>query len=83
MVHKSCPKTLDYTKPIIAQRCGEAYLLMPHINKGSYEIVGYDWFSLILGRWNSCRHFKTPQEAVVEYAHYDVCNADSGTRPSR
>lgn len=73
MVHKSCPKTLDYTKPIIAQRCGEAYLLMPHINKGSYEI----------GRWNSCRHFKTPQEAVVEYAHYDVCNADSGTRPSR
>ncbi len=61
---------LDYSKPIVVELDnGIGVLLIPIIDtsKRNFDIIGYDWFNLNEGRFQSCRHFKTPQEAVECY----------------
>lgn len=70
---KEEPK-LDYSKPIFA---GNSLILMPHRKKGSYEVIGYDWFRLDDGQFNSCVNWGTPQEAVKAYGRsYTISNGE-------
>lgn len=66
---------LDYSKPIVAYNGQNRYLLMPQ--KGNeYDIIGYDWFNLNTGEYNSCRIFKTAKDAVNCYKDHTVVNED-------
>lgn len=61
---------LDYSKPIVAisKSTGKQYLLMPSLAQdGSYVIAGYNWFDVKMSKFNSCRTWKTPAEAVRAY----------------
>lgn len=60
-------KELDYSKPIAAASGGEVYLLMPQIVKGSYNVVGYNWFSINRGVYNSCACYDSPRDATRAY----------------
>lgn len=68
---------LDYNKPICAVRkeSGEEYLLMP-INHGlSYDFRGFDWFNIKTGEFNSCRGWKSAEDAVEAYINdYKISN---------
>lgn len=68
-------KELDYSKPIIAEdHEGTKHLLLPQIEKESYVIVGYNWFNIDRGNYNSSVTFKTAAEAIRSYSHMDVHN---------
>lgn len=70
-------KSLDYSKPIIAERDGGQMLLLPQQNPGEYGIIGYNWFRLTDGGYNSCTTWKTPEAAVEAYERYHaVHNAE-------
>lgn len=65
----SQPK-FDYAKPIFAEN-GKQILLprcihakIPTTGLSTYTIMGYDWFDLTTGIWNSARCWSTPEEAV-------------------
>ena len=73
---------LDYSKPIVAKNSnGYTHLLLPYI-EDSYKILGYDWFNLDEGKFNSCVHWKTPQEAIDSYSeNHTVTNAELTVTP--
>lgn len=61
-------KRLDFSKPIIASRNDIKYLLLPQIEKGKdYDVIGYNWFNVTSGSYNSCAFFKTAEEAIKCY----------------
>ena len=74
-------KALNFDLPIFAETTSgepETYLLMPQISKSrGYVIVGYNWFRVAKGTYNSCSFFKTPREAInaYEYGH-KIFNGD-------
>lgn len=57
---------LDYSKPIAAFRNETEYLLIPKTAKESYKVIGYDWFCVRTGVYNSCS-FSTVKEACINY----------------
>ena len=65
---------LDFNKPITAERDGIQYLLLPSAKNNNYEIIGYNWFCLKSGKWNSCSTWKTPEEAIRAYSGYNINN---------
>jgi len=66
--NKHIPNQLDYTKPIIAKDVfTDKHLLLPQIDKGSYLVIGYNWFNLSIGAYNSCVLYETAQKAVEVY----------------
>lgn len=67
---------LDYSKPIKATKDGMVLLLLPFIREGSYEVIGYNWFNMTEGGWNSCAVWETPEQAVLAYKNYAISNAD-------
>lgn len=73
-------KELDYNKPICATS-GETlstHILLPRMEGKCYSTVGYDWFDITLGDWNSCAWWKTKEEAVQHYKdwNYTVRNCE-------
>lgn len=67
--------TLDYSKPIMATSGDGMFLLLPTCQDRSYEFRGYDWFNVEKGEWNSCRNYKTAEEAVRVYEKdYKISN---------
>jgi len=67
---------LDYSKPIIAENSGkDIFLLLPQIEKESYEIVGYNWFDIKRGKYDSCVCFKTAEKAVQNRKGHIIKNA--------
>lgn len=68
-------KVIDYTKPIISDSNGFTYILLPQIEEGSYKVVGYNWFDIINGKYNSCVFFETPQEACT-YCYSNARNME-------
>jgi hypothetical protein len=66
---------LDYSKPIVAvDDAGTTYLLLPQIEKGNYKVIGYNWFNILGGRYDSYSFFLTAEEAVASRNGYTVCN---------
>lgn len=67
---------IDYSKPIIAENpSGQKQLLLPQIEEG-YEVKSFNWLNLKNGTYDSCCHFKTPQEAVEGRKGYDIYNVE-------
>lgn len=82
---KELGSELDYGKPVAATDGRMVEILMPVKKAGSYEIIGYDWFNLTDGVWNSTICFKTPEIAVESrqsYEAYEVFNVTIETRRS-
>lgn len=72
-----------YNKPIIASRGDKTCLLLPHIGPRR-EPLGYDWFDLDNGRWNSSMHWDTAEQAIEAYKNrYYICNAVVSTKEDR
>lgn len=68
--------TISYDKPIIAESSeGKKYLLLPVQEEGSYSVIGYDWFDIDEGRYNSCCQHKTVDDALRSYSSYKIYNA--------
>lgn len=75
---------LDYSKPIVAfyrDTSTPAHLLLPCMetrsDKCEYGIIGYNWFMIDSGSWNSVATWKSPEEAVDSYDDtYDIRNVD-------
>ena len=68
---------LNFKEPIYAkEKSGnEEYILLPQVKKGSYVIIGYNWFNMVDGSYNSCSFFDTAQEAVNQYKiTYNIYN---------
>jgi len=63
-------KALDYSKPIkaISKGLGFTYLLLPQIEPHSYKVIGYNWFNVDSGEYNSAECWKTPEEAIKYYS---------------
>ena len=66
---------IDYSKPIAKKSVtAGTMLLLPCLRDDSgYDIIGYNWFRLLDGHWNSCRTWKTPQAAVDAYGGTKYC----------
>lgn len=62
---------LDLSRPILAKGGfgNYTYMLLPQIEKGSYDIVGYNWFNVDTGEYNSCQCFKTVKDALDSYKY--------------
>lgn len=45
---------------------GNVYLLLPQIG-AKYEVIGYNWFNIKAGRYNSCTFFETVEQAIACY----------------
>lgn len=59
--------------------CG-VYLLVPQLEKNNmYNIIGYNWFNLTTGSYNSCSFYRTPQEAVDSYGIANCKNVNITT----
>ena len=68
---------LDYSKPIVAERDdGNIELLLPGKDKGLYQIIGYDWFNLGTGEWQSCTTWSSPMEAVHNRKGHTIYNVE-------
>ncbi len=68
--------TISHDNPIIAETSeGKKYLLVPIHERSSYEIIGYDWFDIDEGRYNSCCQHKTVDDALRSYSNYKIYNA--------
>lgn len=69
---------IDYSKPIMSTSVDGAstFLLLPVCKEGSYKVVGYNWFNITLGQWNSCSTFKTAQEAINCYSNVKNCEIE-------
>jgi len=81
---KTEPKQLDYSKPIVCEEHGRAYILLPQMNydpdpesEADYTIVGYNWFDFKSGEYNSCAFYKTVGEALRHYGR-DSCRNYEG-----
>jgi hypothetical protein len=70
MWYEKKKEALNFDLPIFAETITgetELYLLMPQICKSDYTIIGYNWFRLKDGRYNSSSFFKTASEAIECY----------------
>jgi len=68
-------KELDYSKPIIAEdNEGNKCLLLPQIEKSSYDVVGYNWFNIDNGEYGSSIFFKTVKDAINARSSYIIYN---------
>lgn len=68
-------REVDLSRPIIAEDGKNVELLLPQIEKGSYKIVGYNWFNLTVGQYNSCATFKTVEAAIRARSNCRMYNA--------
>ena len=72
--------SIDYNKLIIAidKEDSQVYLLVPQLPQLSYgySVKGYDWYGLSSNAMNSCRNFRTKEEAVKAYSHYNIRNIE-------
>ena len=81
MWYKKDQGTIDLSLPIFAETRGNnplIYILIPQIApRKAYRIIGYNWFSISEGRYNSCSFFKTAEQAISEYeASYKIFNGE-------
>lgn len=73
---------LRLDRPVFAKKYraddNELYLLIPQKgkDKNGYEIIGYDWFNVYKGEYNSSHCWKTAEEAIDCYSSYEIFNAD-------
>lgn len=69
---------LDMDRPIMATCTSGTFLLLPQLDseKSGYAIIGYNWFNLEKGEYNSCNFFKTPEEAIHGYSQMAIKNAN-------
>ena len=67
---------LDLTKPIMNKvDSGEYELLIPQMAKDTtYDIIGYNWFLLTTGKYNSAVFYNTVQEAIRSRGTKDCFN---------
>jgi len=68
---------IDYNKPIQAVGGGATYILIPSRKQGTYTIIGYDWYNITEGHWNSTACWENPQRAVEAYSYYEISNLDT------
>lgn len=87
MWYKKNDDNLDYNRPIIAiaENKIDIMLLLPQIEKNNnlvpglrdYNLIGYNWFNIRTGKYNSQFFWKDPVDAVNSYKiKYEVRNAD-------
>jgi hypothetical protein len=70
---------IDFNKPIFATNTSLTAVLMPRLENGSgYKVVGYDWFDIRSGIFNSCCCFKTAQLAIDSYLAYGEYKVSNG-----
>ena len=69
---------LDYSKPIVAENKEDdiKFILLPLKNR-NYKIIGYDWFNVKTGEYNSDMCIVDAREAVKMYdVSYSVYNVE-------
>jgi hypothetical protein len=68
-------KTIEKDKPIFARSKSDNSLLilLPQI-KEQYEIIGYNWFNIHTGKYNSSAFFSTVEVAFKCYSNYTIFN---------
>lgn len=68
---------LNYNEPIFAKNKNGTQILLPVRLKDSYEVIGFDWFTLESGTWGSCKTWETASGAVKNRMEdgYEVYNA--------
>jgi hypothetical protein len=55
-------------KPIIVTLfSGDNCILLPQIAKDDYKVIGYNWFNITEGEYNSCCLFPTVKAAIESY----------------
>ena len=67
---------LDYSKPTKAVKDQCTHLLLPVTEQDSYRVIGYKWFNVKKGKWNSSYIWATPQEAIQYYCSYKITNTE-------
>ena len=85
---KNEEQVIDYNKPIFCIRGRDIEILLPvqvttkmvdkNMGETTYEIIGYDWFNITDGHWNSCKCWHTPEEAVAKRPHVSNANFHIG-----
>ena len=69
-------KTIQENKPIFAENCVGAYILLPQIDK-DYESKGFNWFNIKTGLYDSSKFYQSVDEAVnSRKANYNICNGE-------
>ena len=68
-------ETIQEDKPIFATSCIETYVLLPQIGK-DYVFMGFNWFNMRTGTYNSCKFFQSMTEAINSYSHYNIYNGE-------
>jgi hypothetical protein len=48
------------------------YILLPTIAPGNYDIIGYNWFDIKEGKYNSCACWSTKEAAIAMYKNRGV-----------
>jgi hypothetical protein len=72
------PPQINYEQPIVATSLvtGEKLLLLPQIKTINFCVLGYNWFRIKTGEYNSCVCFPTVADAIEAYPpqHYRIEN---------
>ena len=71
-------KQLDMSKPIFATDpdSGSVCLLVRSNENNSYAFRGYDWMDIATGEMNSCKHWRTVEEALSSYHYCKISNGE-------
>ena len=63
--------------PILTEQNGNTYILLPQIEQGSYDVIGYNWMDIETGEYNSCCTWPTVEKAVEDYGGKDqMCDGE-------
>ena len=69
-------KQLDMSKPIYATNTDKSstYLLIRTNESDSYVFRGYDWMNIATGEMNSCKNWRTIEEALSVFSSDNIHN---------
>lgn len=59
---------LNYSEPIFATHysvSGHEHILLPNVDGGIDNVLGYDWFNLLTGTYTTCQNFQTVGTAIL------------------
>ena len=62
-------------RPIFATGGDSTFILLPQLRADkTYTIIGYNWFNIRSGTYNSCACYETIEDAMKAYSSYTISN---------
>lgn len=67
-------------RPIFASKGNSNYVLLPQMKNNDdqlandYRCIGYNWFNIGTGEYNSCKFYSTIEKAIEVYSTYRIFN---------